>query len=85
MDDIQLTRQELKEIVHDSVHDTLMQMGIDVSSPIDMQRDFQHLRYWRMTAGALRMKSVLTIFIIIISGILAAAWAGFKFILQVHE
>lgn len=43
-DQIVLTRDELKAIVRESVHETLVSLGIDSSDPIEVQKDFAHLR-----------------------------------------
>ena len=39
-----LTQEDLKKLIAEAVRETLMQMGADPSDPIEMQRDFQHLR-----------------------------------------
>lgn len=42
-----MTHEELQKLIAEAVRQTLVQMGADPSNPIEMQRDFQHLRQWR--------------------------------------
>lgn len=45
-----MTRDELRELIAETVRETLTQMGADPAHPLEMQRDFQHLRQWRRAA-----------------------------------
>ena len=71
-------REELKEIVAESVRQTLMQLGIASNDPIEMQRDMQHLREWRRTMDTIKSKGLLTIIGMFCTGIMAAIWLGIK-------
>lgn len=85
MDDntqIQLSRGELKGIMEEAVDNALTKMGIDVGDPIEMQRDFQHLRDWRVAVAAARTKSFLGVVALLTAGIAAALWVGFKTLVQ---
>jgi len=85
MDDntqIQLTRGELKGLMEEAVDNALTKMGIDVGDPIEMQRDFQHLRDWRLAVAAARTKGFLGIIGLLTAGIAAALWVGFKTLVQ---
>ena len=42
-----MTHDELRALVAGTVRETLVQLGVDPSDPLEMQRDFQHLRQWR--------------------------------------
>lgn len=84
MDDntlISLTRGELKGIMEEAVDNALTKMGIDVTDPIEMQRDFQHLRDWRIAVNSARSKGFLTVIGILTAGVVAAFWVGFKIML----
>lgn len=74
----QFTESELKDFVKESVKETLTSMGIDVNNPVEVQRDMQHLRDWRMLTDAIRTKGIMTIVGIIIAGACAALWVGVK-------
>lgn len=85
MDDntqIQLTRGELKALLQEAVTDALVKLGMDIEDPLEMQRDFQHLREWRVAVAAMRTKGVLTILGLILAGLAAAVVVGVKVILQ---
>lgn len=60
---IQLTRDDLKKIVTETVHETFVSLGVDVGDPIEMQRDMQFMRDFRRSsekAKSLTLKIVLT-------------------------
>lgn len=75
---IEMTKEELKALMSEAVRDAFTKMGIDADDPLEMQRDFQHLREWRVAVASVRTKSTLTLFGIFISGAIGAAWLGFK-------
>ena len=58
---IRLTEKELQDIVEATVHETFKTLGVDASEPIEMQRDFQHLRDWRTTTDAVKRRGILTL------------------------
>jgi len=81
MDDktpIELSRGELKQLLAEAVHDAFTKMGMDIEDPIEMQRDFQHLRDWRLAVKSAQSKGFLTIIGLLAAGIVAALWVGFK-------
>jgi len=85
MDDntqIQLSRGELKGLMEEAVNNALTKMGIDIADPLEMQRDFQHLRDWRVAVAAARTKGFLGIVGILTAGLLAAIWVGIKTLVQ---
>ncbi len=60
---IQLTRDDMKKMVKETVHETLVSMGMDVDDPLEMQKDFQFNRRWRESsekATSLTLKIILT-------------------------
>jgi len=73
-----MTEQQIKKIVSDTVRETLIELGIAHDDPIEMQKDFQHLREWRLATATIRRKGILTILGILIAGAAAALWVGFK-------
>lgn len=81
MNDVGLTplqKEELRVLVAESVKQTLVQIGIASSDPIEMQKDMLHLREWRKSMEAVKTKSFLTLITIAITGALAALWVGLK-------
>jgi len=73
-----LSGRDMRVIVKEAVQETLVQMGLDTSNPIDMQRDFQHLRDWRIAQEALRQKGAFVMVSIIVTGVASLLWIGFK-------
>ncbi|CAB4169269.1 hypothetical protein UFOVP1516_53 [uncultured Caudovirales phage] len=69
---------EQRELIQQTVKETLLSLGLEVDDPIKVQRDFQHLREWRETTEALKSKGLMTLFGIIVAGVLGFMWIGFK-------
>lgn len=79
---IVLTEIQLKKLVTEGVDDALTRLGVDAGNPIEMQKDFQHLREWREATHAIQKKGLLTIVAILVTGACAALWLGLKGMLQ---
>jgi len=87
---ILMTREEFREelsglvktTVQESVKETFTLFGIDVAKPIELQRDFQFLRDWRITTASIRGKAIITGVGLIVAGIIAVAWLGIKILIS---
>lgn len=75
-------RDQTRELISESVKQTLIQLGISSSNPIEMQADMKHLRDWRKSVESIRTKGMLTIVGIAVSGTLAALLIGIKQLLD---
>jgi len=73
-----LTPEDVHTVIKEAVHETLTQMGVDTTSPLEMQRDFQHLRDWRTAQEALKQKGAFVMVTIIVTGVASLLWIGFK-------
>lgn len=73
-----MTRDELRDLIRDTVDETLTAMGVQRDSPMEMQRDFQWLRETRLASEAIKRKGILAIVGIALAGLAAAAWVGLK-------
>ena len=73
-----ISENQVKTIVAEAVCETLIELGIAHDAPLEMQKDFQVLREWRLASEAIRRKGVLTVFGIVIAGITAVFWVGIK-------
>lgn len=71
-------REELRQIISESVKQTLIQIGIDSSSPLELQRDFQHLRQWRESTESIKHKGFLTAVVIFVTGSISLLLMGIK-------
>jgi uncharacterized membrane protein len=77
-----LTVDELRQLSKDTVMETLGALGVDTKNPLEVQRDFQFIRDWRKAVDAVRGKAVLTAVVVLVTGIIAVFWIGFKTFLK---
>ncbi len=56
-----MTRDELQELIAETVRETLTQMRADPAQPPEMQRDFQHLCQWRRAGEDIHQKGMLVL------------------------
>ena len=75
---VSLNHEELTKLVAEAVRQTLLQMGVDSSDPIAMQRDFQHLRQWRESGEDLKRKGTVALLGIFFSGLVSLILLGLK-------
>lgn len=73
-----MTHDDLRKHISEAVREILVQMGADPSNPIEMQRDFQHLRQWRTAGEDLRAKGMFTLLSIFITGAVALFLVGLR-------
>lgn len=73
-----LTPEEAHALIREAVRETFLMLGVKVDDPIEVQKDFQHLREWRNTTESIKSKGLLTVMGILVSGMLAALWVGIK-------
>lgn len=73
---IRLTEAELDKVIKSAVAETFVKLGVDASNPIEMQKDFQHLRDWRTTTDLIKRKSILTLAGIVVAGLTALVWVA---------
>jgi hypothetical protein len=79
---VTVTEDELRTIIQDSVkqavEETFVRLGVSVTDPIEMQKDFQHLREWRMTTASMKAKLLVAATGLVVSALAASAWMGIK-------
>lgn len=73
-----LTSDEVRALIREVVRETFLMLGVKVDDPIEVQKDFQHLREWRTTTDFIKSKGLMTLMGILVSGLVAAAWVGIK-------
>lgn len=73
-----LTVDQIKELVKDTVAETLTAMGVEVKDPMAMQRDLKAIRDWRLAVEAIKRKATLTAVGILVTGILAVFILGIR-------
>ena len=73
-----LTPEEARALIREAVRETFLMLGLKVDDPIEVQKDFQHLREWRSTTERVKAKGMLAIVSVVVSGLAAAIWLGLK-------
>jgi hypothetical protein len=74
----EMSEVEITRIVRQSVHDTLTVLGVDTSDPLAMQRDFQHLREWRVAVNSFKIKGLMVVLTTLVTGCLGLIYVGFQ-------
>lgn len=74
----EMTKDELRSLIKETVSDTLTQLGLENRSPMEMQRDFQFLRKMRKGSESVGKAAVVAIVTTLVGGVLALLWLGFK-------
>lgn len=68
----------IKETVEETVGATLLRLGLQADNPIEVQKDFQHLREWRTLTNSLKLKAMVTLLGLAVTGSAAALWIGLQ-------
>lgn len=66
----------------EAAQETLLGLGIDINAPIDTQRDFAHLRWWREIAEGVMKTAVITAALGFGGTMAGLVWLGFKISIQ---
>jgi len=74
----EIVKTAMQPVIAETVKQTLIQLGIDNSDPLEMQRDFQHLRDWRRSVEDLKRKSLLTMIGIVVTGAVGLLLVGLR-------
>ena len=75
---VTLTESQLRDLIQQTIVQTLTSVGVDSSNPHKMQADFIHLREMREASEAMKKKTQLTLLGLFIAGVVSAAVVGFK-------
>lgn len=78
---IGITEEQLRTVMRETVHETLLCLGIDTQNPLEMQKDFQSLREWRNLLTDARRKGTLAIIGLLVCTFVAFVIAEFKHVL----
>ena len=71
-------KQAAEQAAEEAVRRTLLTLGMSIAEPLEVQKDMQHLREWRLTTAAAKRHGVLVFLGIIVSGIAGAIWLMVK-------
>lgn len=67
-----------RDLIIKTVQHTLTQLGVDSEDPLEMQKDFQHLREWRRAGEEIKSKAGLALITTLMGGIISLIVLGFK-------
>lgn len=73
-----VSKDDLETVVTKTVEALFMKMGVDHTNPLELQQDFARLREWRLASEKIKSKSVMALLGIVLAGMCAAFWVGFK-------
>ncbi len=73
-----MTDEEARIVAREAVHETLQLIGLDVSNPGDLQRDFQFMRSWRLSTETIKRQGLISAVTVIVAGILGLIWIAVK-------
>ena len=75
---ITLTEAQLRDLVTETVHATLTSIGVEVTDPLTMQKDFAWLRGWRESSEEMKRKGIVAMATIVVTGLCGAVWLALK-------
>lgn len=52
-------------------------LGVDTTDPLEMQKDFAHLRAWRESIDLVKKKGIVTTVTVLVTGLLGIIYAFF--------
>ena len=53
-------------------------IGVDASDPIEMQKDFAHLRAWRESMDLVKRRTIISAVTVVVTGFLGVLYALFS-------
>lgn len=75
---ITLTHLELTKLIREVVTDTLTNLGVEHGDPLEMQKDFQHLRGFRKAKEAIGRKISMSLVGMFVLGTMGSILVGLK-------
>ena len=77
-----MTEAEVAKIAHEAAaqaaKETLTSLGIDTTSPTEMQHDFAWMRRWRLLSEKVGSRVLITVVTLATVGVGGAVWASLK-------
>jgi hypothetical protein len=74
-----------KRIISEAVKETLLHLGLDVDNPVELRKDFNHLRDWREGTETIKDKALSTIVGTVVTGGLALIVLNLKDLVNLHH
>lgn len=73
-----MTRDDIRELIRETVLEVLTNLGFDPKNPREVQADLRALREWRLTVRAARHAGVVAGISALVAALGAVVWAGIK-------
>lgn len=73
-----MTRGDVKQVVREAVHETLISLGVDAASPLTVQQDMHFIRELRSASERVRSRGLLALVGILVTAAAGAIWLGIK-------
>jgi len=67
-----------RRAAEEAVAQTLTALGVDMSAPIEMQKDFAHLRSWRESTEHLKKQTLFAMIGVVVTGGLGLLVVAFR-------
>lgn len=77
-----MSREEIQEIVRETVRECLTSLGVDQNDPLETQRDLAWLRDLRKASASARAKAGTALLGVLVSAVLGALWVGLRALLR---
>lgn len=74
----EITQEQIRDIVEDTVRTTLMTLGVDANNPLEFQKDMAHVRNWRQSVETVKRQSLMTAIGILTTGAVGVLWMAIK-------
>ena len=69
---------DIEEVIKETVRQTFITLGVDISNPIELQKDFAHLRSWRESTREIKKNGVFALIGIVVTGGAGLLWTALK-------
>jgi len=79
---IVLSKDELKDLMKETVRETLTGVGLDMEHPLEVQQDIAFLHELRHTTESIKGKAILASVGVVVVGFIGVAWLGIKAVLK---
>ena len=77
-----MTEGEVKRIAAEAaraaVEETFLRFGLSIDEPLEVQRDFQHLRSWRSSVDTVKKQGLITAVGILTAGLIGLIWMAIR-------
>lgn len=77
-----LSQDQMRELMRETVHETLTGLGVDQSDPLETQRDLAWLRDLRRASASARAKAGATLIGLLVAALGGAVWLGLRAMLR---